>query len=99
MNLSNQKRISAKLMKVGKKRVWFDSNRLDEIKEHMSSGIFPDLAARVWQDKGLREACVKKLVEIISAVPDIDGQRQLREQLGSQGEVTVCQMLAKAWSL
>ena len=74
-------------------------SRLDEIQEHMSRGIFPEIAARVWEDNSLRDACVKRLVEIISAVPDVDGQRQLRKQLGSQGEVIVCQMLAKIWNL
>jgi len=33
MDLSTQKRIAAQVMKVGHKRVWFDPNRLDEIKE------------------------------------------------------------------
>ena len=33
MNLSNQRRVSADLMSVGKGKVWFDSDRLDEIKE------------------------------------------------------------------
>jgi large subunit ribosomal protein L19e len=33
MNLSTQKRIAAQVMKVGATRVWFDPNRLDEIKE------------------------------------------------------------------
>jgi large subunit ribosomal protein L19e len=33
MNLKTQKRIAAKLLKVGQNRVWFDEDRLDEIKE------------------------------------------------------------------
>lgn len=33
MNLRNQKRISAKILGVGKNRVWFDSERLQDIKE------------------------------------------------------------------
>tara|TARA_Y100000310_G_C20639276_1_gene792958 strand:- start:1205 stop:1660 length:456 start_codon:yes stop_codon:yes gene_type:complete len=33
MNLRNQKTVSAKILKVGKGKVWFDKSRLDEIKE------------------------------------------------------------------
>jgi len=33
MNLRNQKRISSQIMGVGKKRVWFDPDRMPEIKE------------------------------------------------------------------
>ncbi len=33
MNLKTQKRIAAQVMKVGSTRVWFDPNRLDEVKE------------------------------------------------------------------
>ena len=33
MNLGNQRRISADILKVGQKKVWFDGQRLDEIKE------------------------------------------------------------------
>ena len=33
MNLKTQKRLAAKIMKVGETRVWFDPGRLDEIKE------------------------------------------------------------------
>ena len=33
MNLRNQKTVSAKILKVGKGKVWFDTTRLDEIKE------------------------------------------------------------------
>tara|TARA_Y100000310_G_scaffold342215_1_gene444347 strand:- start:1617 stop:2075 length:459 start_codon:yes stop_codon:yes gene_type:complete len=33
MNVANQKRVAAKILKVGKKKVWFDRSRLDEIKE------------------------------------------------------------------
>ena len=33
MNVSNQKRIAAQILKCGVNRVWFDETRLDEIKE------------------------------------------------------------------
>ena len=33
MNLSHQRRISAKLLKIGENKVWFDPDRITEIKE------------------------------------------------------------------
>jgi len=33
MNLKNQRKLSAQLLKVGINRIWFDQDRLDEIKE------------------------------------------------------------------
>jgi large subunit ribosomal protein L19e len=33
MNLKNQRKVSANIMKVGLDKVWFDNSRLDEIKE------------------------------------------------------------------
>lgn len=33
MNISNQRRISARIMKVGTGRIWFDKDRLGDIKE------------------------------------------------------------------
>ena len=33
MDLSTKRRIAADVMGIGKKRVWFDNERLDEVKE------------------------------------------------------------------
>ena len=33
MNLSNQKRIAARILKVGESRVWMDSTKMSEVKE------------------------------------------------------------------
>jgi large subunit ribosomal protein L19e len=33
MNLKNQRRVAAELLKVGEKRIWFDNERLSDIKE------------------------------------------------------------------
>lgn len=67
MNLSNQRRISAELLGIGKNRVWFDNNRLDEIKEAITKndiqGLIKQLAIQKRPDKGTskyRARCKRK---------------------------------------
>jgi large subunit ribosomal protein L19e len=43
MNLANKKQLAAKTLKVGKKRIIFDSLRLDEIKEAITKQDIKDL--------------------------------------------------------
>ena len=43
MNLANQKRISAELMKVGETKVWFNPDRLTEIKEAITKNDLRNL--------------------------------------------------------
>tara|TARA_Y100000310_G_C20210420_1_gene591062 strand:+ start:167 stop:628 length:462 start_codon:yes stop_codon:yes gene_type:complete len=45
MNLSNQRRVSAEIMSVGKGKVWFDNDRLDEIKEAITKADLRKLIA------------------------------------------------------
>ncbi len=45
MNLSNQKRVSADLLGVGKGKVWFDIDRLDDIKEAITKADLKKLIA------------------------------------------------------
>ena len=67
MNLSNQKRVSAKLMKVGKNRVWFDKSRLDEIKEAITKadlhGLIKQLAIQKRPFKGTSKVRARKRKE------------------------------------
>lgn len=51
MNLRNQRRISAQIMKAGQKRVWFDPARLQEIKEAITKA---DLIA-LMKDKAIQK--------------------------------------------
>lgn len=51
MNLRNQKRISSQIFKVGRRRVWFDSARLPEIKEAITKA---DLIA-LMKDKAIQK--------------------------------------------
>jgi len=43
MNLKNQRKLSAQLLKVGIHRVWFDSDRLDEVKEAITKADLKSL--------------------------------------------------------
>jgi len=68
MNLSNQRRVSAKLMKVGKNKVWFDKNRLEEIKEAITkadlNSLIGQLAIQKRPSKGTsRVRARKRLVQ------------------------------------
>ena len=45
MNLSNQRRVSADLLSVGKSKIWFDNDRLDEIKEAITKADLKKLIA------------------------------------------------------
>tara|TARA_Y100000310_G_scaffold344294_1_gene456256 strand:+ start:1467 stop:1922 length:456 start_codon:yes stop_codon:yes gene_type:complete len=68
MNISNQRRISARIMKVGKKRVWFDKERLGEIKEAITaadiSKLMQELAIQKRPEKGTsRVRARKRLVQ------------------------------------
>jgi large subunit ribosomal protein L19e len=47
MNTSNQKKVSAKILKVGKNKIWFDKSKLTEIKEAITKA---DIRALVGQN-------------------------------------------------
>ncbi|MAG50172.1 50S ribosomal protein L19e [archaeon] len=52
MNLKNQKKLSAQLLKVGINRVWFDTDRLEEIKEAITKADLKGLiSSKVIQAK------------------------------------------------
>lgn len=55
MNLKNQKRIAADLLKTGTNRVWFDKDRLDKIKEAITKA---DIRALI-NDKAIQAKPVK----------------------------------------
>ncbi len=67
MKLSSQKQISAKVLKVGTGKVWFDTTRLDEIKEAITrSDIRGLIAKKVIQkkaDKGTSRVRARKRLE------------------------------------
>lgn len=46
MNLANQRRISAEIMNVGESKVWFDPDRLTEIKEAITKNDIRNLIKR-----------------------------------------------------
>jgi large subunit ribosomal protein L19e len=43
MNLKNKKLLASKVLRVGKKRIWFDSSRLSEIQEAITKQDIRDL--------------------------------------------------------
>jgi len=57
MQLKSQKRIAAQLLKVGKNRVWFDEDRLTEIKEAITKQdikrLIKDLAVQARPEKNI----------------------------------------------
>ena len=67
MNLSNQRRISAKLMKVGKNKVWFDKDRLEDIKEAITKadikGLISQLAIQKRPSQGTSRVRARKRKE------------------------------------
>ncbi len=46
MNLKNQREVSAKVLNVGKNRVWFDTNKISEIKEAITKEDIRGLVSR-----------------------------------------------------
>ncbi|MBU2637555.1 MAG: 50S ribosomal protein L19e [Nanoarchaeota archaeon] len=65
MNLSNKKRIASRLLKVGTTRVWFDPDRLQEIKEAITKDdlrkLIKDLAIQAKQSFGISKFRARKL--------------------------------------
>ncbi len=65
MNLKNQKRIAAQLLKIGRSRVWFDSNRLNEIKEAITKAdvkaLIRDLAIQAKPITGISRFRARKI--------------------------------------
>ncbi|MDP2908721.1 MAG: 50S ribosomal protein L19e [Nanoarchaeota archaeon] len=57
MQLKSQRRLAAQLLKVGKSRVWFDNDRLEEVKEAITkkdiSGLINDLAIQARPKTGI----------------------------------------------
>ncbi len=64
MNLNNQRRIVAKILKVGSKRVYFDPSRLDEIKEAITKSdlksLIIDKAIKATPIKGISKGRIRK---------------------------------------
>lgn len=58
MKLTTQKRISADLLKCGVNRVWFDPNRLTEIKEAITKADIRGLIKDIAIQKRLKESIV-----------------------------------------
>ena len=67
MNLKMQKRVTASLLGISPKRVWFDSNRLDEIKEAITKSdlrsLIKDRAIQIKQKRGISSGRNKKNIE------------------------------------
>ena len=65
MNLSNKKRIAATLLKSGETRVWFDPDRLQEIKEAITKAdirkLINDLAIQAKPKTGVSRFRARKL--------------------------------------
>jgi large subunit ribosomal protein L19e len=64
MNLRKKKELAAKVFGVGKRKIWFDSSRLSEIKEAITKQDIKDLNASgailIKQDKGRRKVVKRK---------------------------------------
>lgn len=68
MNLKNKKRIAARLLKSGEKRVWFNPDKLSEIKEAITKddirNLIRDGTIRIKQKRGIsRFRFRKKLIQ------------------------------------
>lgn len=67
MDLKNQKKLAARILKVGKTRVWFDPNRLTEIKEAITgkdvNSLINDKAIQAKPKKGVSRGRARKLHE------------------------------------
>lgn len=65
MNLANKKKIAARLMKVGVSKVWFDPDRLQEIKEAITKAdlrkLISDLAIQAKPSLGISKFRARKL--------------------------------------
>lgn len=65
MNLSNKKRIAARLLKAGETRVWFDPGRLQEIKEAITKAdirkLINDLAIQAKPKIGVSRFRARKI--------------------------------------
>ncbi|RME55502.1 50S ribosomal protein L19e [Candidatus Woesearchaeota archaeon] len=65
MKLTSQRRIAAQLLKVGENKVWFDPDRLDEIKEAITKAdirsLISNLAIQAKPDKGISGYRSKKI--------------------------------------
>jgi large subunit ribosomal protein L19e len=65
MNLKNQMRIAADILKASPKRVWFDPEWLDEIKESITKAdlraLIKDNAIKVKPKRGISRGRVKKI--------------------------------------
>lgn len=64
MNLSTQKRLAASIMKVGRNKVWFDPNRMEEIKEAITKAdlrrLVQDYAIQVRPEQGSSRGRIRK---------------------------------------
>jgi len=65
MNLRNQRRVVATLLKVGEKRVWFDEDRLSDIKEAITKddlrGLIRGKAIQKKPEKGVSRVRARKI--------------------------------------
>ena len=66
MDLKTQKRLAAKILKIGKNRVWFDPDRLQEIKEAITKAdlkaLVRTLAIQAKPKKGISRFRTRKLL-------------------------------------
>src|SRR3989344_8759784 len=67
MDLKNQKRLAARMLKVGTTRVWFDPSRLTEIKEAITgrdvSSLIKDKAIQSKPKRGVSRGRARKFHE------------------------------------
>jgi len=64
MNLLTQRRLAAEILKVGRKRVWFDEDRLSEIKESITKAdirkLIKDYAIQAKPETGSSKGRIRK---------------------------------------
>src|SRR3989338_3574027 len=94
MTLKSQKRISASILKVGIHRVWFDPNRLSEIKEAITKAdirsLIKDLAIQKKPSNSISRGRAKKI--------KIQKAKGRKKGLGSRkGTKNVRRPSKKAW--
>lgn len=67
MNLKNQRKLAARILNVGKTRIWFDPNRLTEIKEAITGkdigSLIKDKAVQAKPKVGVSRGRARKLHE------------------------------------
>ena len=89
MKLTTQRRIAADLLKCGENRIWFDSDRLTEIKEAITRSdirsLIKDLAVQKKQQQSIssfryRQKLIQKRKGRLSGVGSRKGRKSVRTQ-------------------